>query len=132
LNTDRKSVRLDKWLWAARFYKTRSIAAEAATGGKVQLNGERAKPAKPVKVGDRLVVRAGPYEWTITVLTVSERRGPATQAQELYEETEQSRLAREQRAEQLKAERRAMPEFGGGRPSKRDRRKIIQFRQKND
>ena len=125
-------MRLDKWLWAARFYKTRSVAADAAAGGKVQLNGERAKPAKPVKVGDRLVVRAGAYEWTVTVLELSERRGPANQAQGLYEETEQSRLARMQHAEQLKAERRAMPEFARGRPSKRDRRKIIQFRQKNN
>lgn len=126
------SVRLDKWLWAARFFKTRSLAADAAAGGKVQLNGDRAKPAKLVKVGDHLVVRSGQYEWTITVLALSERRGPANQAQGLYEETEQSRLAREQRAEQIKAERRAMPEFAKGRPSKRDRRKIIQFRQKND
>lgn len=132
MNTESKSIRLDKWLWAARFYKTRSIAADAAAGGKVQLNGERAKPAKPVKVGDRLVVRAGAYEWTVTVLELSERRGPASQAQSLYEETEQSRLARTQQAEQLKAERRAMPDFARGRPSKRDRRKIIQFRQKNN
>lgn len=133
MNSETKpSVRLDKWLWAARFFKTRSLAAEATAGGKVQLNAERAKPAKPVKVGDRLIVRSGPYEWTITVLALSERRGPAQQAQGLYLETEQSRLAREQKAEQIKAERRAMPEFARGRPSKRDRRKIIQFRQKND
>jgi len=125
------SVRLDKWLWAARFFKTRSIAADAAGGGKVQLNGERAKPAKPVKVGDQLVVRSGDYEWTINVVALSERRGPATVAQGLYEEIEQSRLAREEKAAQLKAERRAMPEFNRGRPSKRDRRKIIRFRQDN-
>jgi ribosome-associated heat shock protein Hsp15 len=125
------SVRLDKWLWAARFFKTRSIAADAAGGGKVQLNGERAKPAKPVKVGDQLVVRSGDYEWTINVVALSERRGPATVAQGLYEEIEQSRLAREEKAAQLKAEHRAMPEFGRGRPSKRDRRKIIRFRQDN-
>ena len=127
-----KSVRLDKWLWAARFYKTRSIAADAAGGGKVQLNGDRAKPAKPVKIGDRLVVHTGTYEWAVTVLALSERRRSATEAQALYEETEQSRLAREQQAEKLKAERRAMPDFARGRPSKRDRRKIIQFRQKNN
>lgn len=125
-------MRLDKWLWAARFFKTRSMAAEATAGGKVQLNGDRAKPAKSVKVGDQLVVRSGPYEWTITILELSERRGPAIEAQGLYQETEQSRLAREQRAQQLKAERRTMPEFAKGRPSKRDRRKIIQFRQKNN
>ena len=126
------SVRLDKWLWAARFFKTRSLAADAAGGGKVQLNGDRAKPAKPVKVGDHLVVRSGPYEWTITVVELSERRGPAIQAQSLYEETELSRQAREQRAEQLKAERRTSPDFAKGRPSKRDRRRIIQFRQENN
>lgn len=125
------SVRLDKWLWAARFFKTRSIAADAVGGGKVQLNGERAKPAKQVKLGDRLVVRNGEYEWTITVVALSERRGPATVAQGLYEEDEQSRLAREEKSAQLKALRRAMPESGRGRPSKRDRRKIIRFRQEN-
>jgi len=126
------SVRLDKWLWAARFFKTRSIAADAAGGGKVQLNGERAKPAKPVKVGDQLVVRSGEYEWTISVVALSERRGPASVARGLYEETEQSRLAREEKSAQLKALRRAMPESARGRPSKRDRRKIIRFRQEND
>ena len=131
MSAELASVRLDKWLWAARFFKTRSIAADAAGGGKVQLNGERAKPAKPVKVGDQLIIRGGDYEWTITVVALSERRGPATLAQGLYEETEQSRLAREEKAAQLKAERRAMPEFSRGRPSKRDRRKIIRFRQDN-
>ena len=131
MTADSASVRLDRWLWAARFYKTRSIAAEAAGGGKVQINGDRAKPAKPVKIGDRLVVRTGEYEWTVTVIALSERRGPAVEAQALYDESEQSRLAREAKAAQLKAERRAMPEFARGRPSKRDRRKIIRFRQDN-
>ncbi|UCD69724.1 MAG: RNA-binding S4 domain-containing protein [Betaproteobacteria bacterium] len=132
MSAEQVSVRLDKWLWAARFFKTRSIAADAAGGGKVTLNGERTKPAKPVRVGDQLVVRSGAYEWTITVLALSERRGPPAEAQRLYEETEQSRLAREENAAQLKAERRAMPEFSRGRPSKRDRRKIIRFRQDNN
>jgi len=131
LNGESTSVRLDKWLWAARFYKTRSIAADAAGGGKVQVNGDRAKPAKPVKIGDRLVVRTGAYEWTVTVMELSERRRSASEAQALYEETEQSRLARGQKTAQLKAQRRAMPEFTRGRPSKRDRRKIIRFRQEN-
>jgi ribosome-associated heat shock protein Hsp15 len=109
------SVRLDKWLWAARFFKTRSIAADAAGGGKVQLNGERAKPAKPVKVGDQLVVRSGDYEWTINVVALSERRGPATVAQGLYEEIEQSRLAREEKAAQLKAEQRPAEQTGSAK-----------------
>ena len=132
MSAELASVRLDKWLWAARFFKTRSIAADAAGGGKVTINGERAKPAKPVKVGDQLIVRSGEYQWTITVLALSERRGPAAEAQRLYEETEQSRLAREEKAAQIKAERRAMPESARGRPSKRDRRKIIRFRQDNN
>ena len=132
MSADTESVRLDKWLWAARFFKTRSIAAHAAGGGKVLLNGERAKPAKAVKVGDQLVVRSGLYQWTITVEALSQRRGPAAQAQCLYRETEQSRLAREEKATQIKAERRAMPESAKGRPSKRDRRKIIRFRQENN
>ncbi len=131
VSADARSVRLDKWLWAARFFKTRSIAADAVGGGKVQLNGERAKPAKHVKAGDKLVVRSGDYEWSIAVKAVSERRSPAVQAQELYEETEQSRLAREEKAAQLKAERRAMPDLGRGRPTKRERRKIIRFKQEN-
>lgn len=131
MTADSASVRLDKWLWSARFFKTRSIAADAAGGGKVQLNGDRAKPAKLVKIGDQLIVRTGEYQWTVTVLAVSERRGPAVEAQALYEETEQSRRAREEKAAQLKAERRAMPDFATGRPSKRNRRKIIRFRQDN-
>ena len=97
----------------------------------MQLNGDRAKPAKLVKIGDQLVVRTGEYQWTVTVMALSERRGPAVEAQALYEETEKSRLAREEKAAQLKAERRAMPDFARGRPGKRDRRKIIRFRQDN-
>ena len=127
-----KPVRLDKWLWAARFFKTRSVAANAAAGGKIQLNGERVKPAKLVRVGDQLVVRTGPYQWVVTVAALSERRGPASEAQQLYAETEQSRLAREQEAAQRKAERLAAPAFAKGRPSKRDRRRIIKFTQENN
>lgn len=122
-----KPVRLDKWLWAARFYKTRAVAAAAVAGGKVQINGVRVKPAKPVKIGDRLVVRTGPYEWTVTVAAVSEKRGPASEAQTLYNESEESRLAREEIALQRKAERLAAPAFSKGRPSKRDRRRIVRF-----
>jgi ribosome-associated heat shock protein Hsp15 len=132
LTENDKPVRLDKWLWAARFYKTRAVAAAAVAGGKVQLNGARVKPAKPVKTGDRLLVHTGPYEWAVTVEAVSEKRGPASDAQKLYTESEQSRLAREEMALQRKTERLAAPTFAKGRPSKRDRRRIIKFTQDNN
>lgn len=131
MTTD-KAVRLDKWLWAARFFKTRSIAADAAVGGKVELNGERAKPAKHLKIGDRLVIRAGPYQWTIVVEVLSDRRGPSSEAQTLFRESEESRKAREETAARLKAERKAAPILTKGRPTKRDRRRIIQFTRNDD
>jgi len=85
--------RLDKWLWAARFFKTRSLAAEAVEGGKVRLNGNRAKPGRAVRVGDEVAIRRGPYQWVIKVRALSLKRGPAPQAQSLYSETEESRAA---------------------------------------
>src|SRR5678815_1944416 len=94
-------VRLDKWLWAARFYKTRSLATEAVTGGKVDVNGERAKPAKPIKPGDEIRLRLPPYEHVLIVRGLSERRGPASVAQTLYDETPESRDARQRLAAQL-------------------------------
>ena len=116
-----EEIRLDKWLWAARFFKTRSLAAEAVTGGKITINNERPKPSRIVRPGDRLTVRRGPYEWTVVVKDISRLRGPATQAQLLYAETEESRSKREAAIAQLKLER--PPEFDSpGRPSKKDRR----------
>jgi ribosome-associated heat shock protein Hsp15 len=115
--------RLDKWLWATRFYKTRALAAEAIGGGKVQLNGERAKRAKPVQIGDEVRIRQGPYEHTVIVRRLSDRRGPAVEAVTLYEETQESRTAREVMALQLKSLHAAfVPERG--RPTKKDRREI--------
>jgi len=130
LTTDR-NVRIDKWLWAARFFKTRSLASEAVSGGKVHVNGSRVKPAKTVAVGDSLRIQRGEVEMVVSVLALSERRGPATEAQELYEETEASRLAREANREQrrLLAAERAAP---AGRPNKRDRRLIRSFILKDD
>ncbi|MGH7733960.1 MAG: RNA-binding S4 domain-containing protein, partial [Gemmatimonadales bacterium] len=96
-------VRLDKWLWAARFYKTRALAAEAVDGGKVQVNGDRAKRAKLLQRGDEVRIRQGPYEFRLTVRGLSERRGPAAVAVTLYEEEEAGRLARERLAAQLAA-----------------------------
>lgn len=119
-------VRLDKWLWAARFFKTRALAAEAIEGGKVQLNGDRAKRAKPVQPGDELIVRLGPYAHHVIVRGLSGRRGPASEAATLYEETAESRTARETLAAQL---RNVAPLFQDrGRPSKKDRRDIDRFR----
>ena len=116
-------TRIDKWLWAARFYKTRSLAAEAVEGGKVQVNGERVKRAKPLQVGDQLRIRQGPYEHHVVVRELSNQRGPAARAVELYEETPESRAARETLAVQLKSLHSAfIPERG--RPTKKDRREI--------
>ena len=96
-------VRLDKWLWAARFFKTRSLASDAINGGKIQLNGHRAKRAKHVQVGDEIRIRKGPYEQLVVVRGLSERRGPAPVAQTLYEETAESHHKREMLAMQLKS-----------------------------
>ena len=119
-------IRIDKWLWAARFFKTRSLAAEAVSGGKVEINGERVKPSRIVRAGDKLCVRRGPYEWIVVVKEPSRLRGPAPQAQLLYDESEESMRHRQAIAAQLQLER--PPEFDApGRPTKRDRRAISRF-----
>jgi|CXWL01.1.fsa_nt_gi ribosome-associated heat shock protein Hsp15 len=120
------AVRLDKWLWAARFYKTRSAATEAVLGGKVDVNGDGAKPARTIRAGDTIVVRVTPHRWELEVTGVGERRGTAAQAATLYRETPASLAARAQLAEQL----RLAPslEFSEGRPSKKDRRAIEKLR----
>ena len=120
---DDARVRLDKWLWAARFYKTRALASEAVAGGKVQVNGDRAKRARPVQPGDEIRIRQGPYEHHVVVRALSSRRGPASAAAELYEETPASRAAREAMALQLKSLHAAfVPDKG--RPTKKDRREL--------
>ena len=120
-------VRLDKWLWCARFYKTRNIAANALKTSKVTANGERAKPSKTVKPGDSLDIRKGPYHYVITVLELAKSRKSAAGAALLYEESPESISIRESLATQLKAEAALMPTTKG-RPSKKDRRSIIKFK----
>ena len=116
-------VRLDKWLWTARFYKTRSLASEAVAGGKVQVNGDRAKRARPLQIGDEVRIRQGPYQHLVVVRGLSGRRGPASEAAKLYEERPESRQAREAMALQLKSLHSAfVPQRG--RPTKKDRREI--------
>lgn len=121
------AMRLDKWLWAARFFKTRTLAAEAVAGGKVKLNGERVKAAKAIRPGDALNIHIGPYEYVVRVLALSARRGPATQAALLYEESEPSQAARKALAARLAAERQHAIHTRG-RPGKKERRQIIQFK----
>jgi ribosome-associated heat shock protein Hsp15 len=126
MDAPRDRVRLDKWLWAARFYKTRSLAAQAVDGGRVKLNGDRAKPSREVKPGDRVQLAAGELRWDVSVLAVSARRGPAAEAARLYAESEESRARRGQ----MLAARRAAPRPAHdtrGRPTKRDRRMIRRF-----
>jgi ribosome-associated heat shock protein Hsp15 len=121
-----EKLRIDKWLWAARFFKTRALAADAVEGGKVRINEVRVKPAKGVNVGDSLFIRQGQLEYSVTVLALSARRGPAIEAAKLYRESEESRAAREVLAAQRKADAAASGDFRG-RPTKRDRRHIIRF-----
>lgn len=125
------NIRIDKWLWAARFWKTRSLAADAVAGGKVKLNGERVKAAKSVRVGDELSIRVGPYEYVVHVLGLSGRRGPAAEAALLYEETAQSKTARDELAARLSADR-THDAHEKGRPTKRARRQIIRFTRGGD
>ncbi len=124
-------LRIDKWLWAARFYKTRALAARACELGRVQSHGQRIKPAREVRVGDMLHISNDTGDFVVEVLLLSEVRGPAATAQTLYRETEDSREARMKVAAERKALRQSEP-IPEGRPSKRDRRHIIQFRQKRD
>ena len=121
------TVRLDKWLWAARFFKTRSVAREAVSGGKVHLNGNRAKPGRSLNVGDELRVQRGDDEYTITVAELSVRRGPASVARTLYIESEESLVKREQLAEQRKLEHQQNA-TRERRPDKRQRRRLVRFK----
>jgi ribosome-associated heat shock protein Hsp15 len=122
-------VRLDKWLWAARFFKTRALAAAAVEGGKVDVNGDRPKRARPIQVGDEIRIRLGPYEHAVVVRELSGRRGPASVAATLYEETAASKVKREALAIQLKSLHAV---FGPdkGRPTKKDRREIQRLKGK--
>lgn len=120
------SQRLDKWLWAARFFKTRSLAVEAINGGKVHLNGHRVKPSRTVKTNDTLTISKPPYEFEIVVQALNLQRRPASEAQLLYQETASSQQKRELLREQIKNEPLGFREQKG-RPSKRDRRHIIKF-----
>jgi ribosome-associated heat shock protein Hsp15 len=129
MNDSSDTVRLDKWLWAARFFKTRSSAAKAITGGKVQVNGHRPKRSSPVRAGDRVRIRRGLYEYHIVVRKLSEHRGPAEVAQTLYEETTESIRGRER----MRLHKRAQPTFSfrdKGRPSKKERRQLRRLKGK--
>jgi ribosome-associated heat shock protein Hsp15 len=121
-------MRLDKWLWATRFFKTRSLASDAVDGGKVKLNGATTKPAKDVKLGDRLQIRAGEQDWEIVVQGLNEQRRPASEAKLLYQETPDSVHWRAQAAELRKLAPVPGPEQKG-RPTKRDRRQLSRFRE---
>jgi ribosome-associated heat shock protein Hsp15 len=116
-------VRVDKWLWAARLAKTRSLAAEAVSGGRVEINGQRVKPSKEVRPGDEVEVTTGPYRRVVIVQALAERRGPAKEAALLYEETQESIAARERLAAQRRLDATPRPQ-PGGRPTKRDRRRL--------
>jgi ribosome-associated heat shock protein Hsp15 len=127
--SDLERCRIDKWLWAARFYKTRSLAAQAVDGGKVRWQGERTKPSRELKLGDRLMIHIGEYEWDVEVRTLSMQRGSATIARTLYEETPQSSA---RRAEQIAARKIWQDPSSEmqGRPTKRDRRDLERWQRK--
>jgi len=120
-------VRVDKWLWAARFFKTRSLAQEAVDGGKVEVNGERAKRAKLVQANDRVQLRQGAELWQLVVRDLASRRGSAEIAQGLYEESEESRTKRQTLRDEMRSTNTAFT-YGEGRPGKRDRRELKRFK----
>ena len=122
-----EGVRIDKWLWAARFFKTRSLAASAVLGGRVHVNGERVKASKLVHANDRIEITKGTERWTVVVEQLADRRGPASAAQALYEETAESRKRREQHALERKLARPPGSELGA-RPTKQARRRLDALR----
>lgn len=126
----KEQVRIDRWLWAARFFKTRSQAAAAIDGGKVHVNGSAVKRSKLIAVGDTVRVRKGPYEFDLQVSALSERRGSAPEAQKLYQESQESQDERKRIAEERALERAMLPTpiiHAGGRPTKKDRRAMAKF-----
>ena len=120
-------LRVDRWLWAARFFKTRGLAVEAIAGGRVQVNGARARHAKTVRPGDVIRIRLGPYEHLVTVLAVSARRGPAAAAAQLYAEDPEGKARRLHLAEQHRLAAHAFT-YGEGKPSKKERRELLRFK----
>lgn len=132
MSTAKTGVRLDKWLWAARFYRTRNLAKQAIEGGKVQYNGARCKVSKEVEVGAELKIRCGWDDKVVEVLALSEQRRGAPEAALLYRETDASIAAREQRAADRKALGAAAGVLGSERPNKKQRRQIHRFKQQQD
>lgn len=126
-----EKLRVDKWLWAARFYKTRSLASEELVKGRIQVNGQDAKPSREVKPNDTLLIRQGPVSRTVVVLGLSQQRGPATSAQQLYAETQESIQHRENQAEQRRLAREPSQTIEHGRPTKRDRRDLEKAKTQN-
>lgn len=124
-----ESIRLDKWLWTARFYKTRKLAAEAISGGKVHVNGQRSKPGKEVKIGYTLLINKDQFSWDLTITGINSHRRPAKEAVLLYHETPESQEQRHERVLQLKAERSLIEVGKERRPTKKQRRQIHRFKQ---
>lgn len=124
-------VRVDKWLWAARFFRTRTLARDAVRGGHVDINGQRCKPAREVRAGDKLRITRGEVVFEVEVAEVSGRRGPAVQARALYTETPESERRRTEAAQRRRAERQSAP-IPDGRPDKRQRRQLQRFRRGDD
>lgn len=129
MTDETQTQRVDRWLWCARFFKTRGLAAEAVSGGKVHVDGQRVKPSRQIRVGSLLDIRRGTELWQVIVLGVAQRRGPATEARALYEETEASIARREFEREAHELARASMPGPPSGRPGKRDRRRLAALKQ---
>lgn len=125
-------LRIDKWLWAARFYKTRALAAKAVQGGHVQVDGQRVKPSRAVRIGERVRVQRDSLVWEIEVREISAQRGPASLAQRLYAETDDSRARREAAIAQRRVDRLAAPRPPVDRPDKRARRRLLQVKRSRD
>ncbi|MGR9073268.1 MAG: RNA-binding S4 domain-containing protein [Gammaproteobacteria bacterium] len=122
------SIRLDKWLWAARFFKTRKLAADAIAGGKVHLNGQRTKPGKDIKIGAKIEITKDRYSWDITIVGISPQRLPASKAVLLYQETPESHAKRQEFVAQMRDERELLPHVPDRRPNKKERRQIHRFK----